>query len=170
MQGITIQTIVVCFVSNQEKTINHFKYVEWIPFHVLRFYRFFKAHIKLLYFFHWLTYRLLLMYPVVNPVVYYIHTFNKEYRQSFWELLCCPRSCVNTCHDSFHLSEPPQDENNVHNAERVTNDMESFELQEQVKQHCGLILLTLIFVLSFDIHFMHFLLSIQLKYQGLHKL
>ena len=67
-------------------------YIVWIPFHVERFYRFFKPHIRLPCFFRWLAHTLPLLYPVINPVVYY--TFNEQYRQGFRELLCCPWPCV----------------------------------------------------------------------------
>ena len=86
-------------------------YIVWIPFYVSRFYRFFKPHIRFPCFFHWLAYRLPLMYPLVNPVVYYI--FNKEYRQGFRELLCCPWPCANKCKECFQPSVSPLGENNV---------------------------------------------------------
>ena len=104
-------------------------YVVWIPFHVQRFYRVFKPHIRLPCFFHWLAIRLPLLCPVINPVVYYI--FNEEYRQGFRELLCCPWLCANKCKECFQRSVPPQGENNVHNAEQVNDGMENLELQEQ---------------------------------------
>ena len=102
-------------------------YVVWIPFLVLYIYLFFKLHIRLSCFFHWLANRLPLLNPVINPVVYYI--FNEEYRQGFRELLCCPWPCANKCNKCFQPSVPPQGENNVHNAEQM--NMGSIELQEQ---------------------------------------
>ena len=60
--------------------------------------------------YYWFCINLPLLYPVLNPVVYYI--FNLKYRQGFRELLCGPWPCINKC---FQPSVPPQGESNVEN-------------------------------------------------------
>ena len=103
-------------------------YAVWIPFHVGYSIFYIMPTIKMSFFYSWFSDKLRLLYPVVNPVVYYI--FNSNYRQGFRELLCCPWSCSNKCNDCFHSPTSPQGENNVDNAEQVNNDMENIELQE----------------------------------------
>ena len=102
-------------------------YVVWIPFYVVPIYLFLQPHIRFPCIFNWLGFRFPLLYPVVNPVVYYI--FNGEYRQGFRELLCCSWSCINKCSECFQPSVSPQVENNVYNAEQVNNATENIELQ-----------------------------------------
>ena len=104
-------------------------YVVWIPLYVVGICLYLKPHIKLPCIYLWLTGKLPLLYPVINPVVYYI--FNEQYHQGFRELLCCPWSCINKCKKCFQPSVSPQGENNAHNAEQVNNDMENIELEEQ---------------------------------------
>ena len=104
-------------------------YVVWIPYHVESYHYYIKPHIRLPCISNWLAIRLPLLYPVINPVVYYI--FNEEYRQGFRELLCCPWPCINRCKECFQPSVSPQGANSVHNAEQVNDAMENIELQEQ---------------------------------------
>ena len=102
-------------------------YVVWIPYHVNGYYVVSKPHIKLPCLLLWFALKIPLLYPVINPVVYYI--FNEEYRQGFRELLCCPWPCVNKCNNCFRASVSPLAANNVHNAEQVNDAMEIVELR-----------------------------------------
>ena len=104
-------------------------YGVWIPPHVVILYYYLKPHTRFPCIFTWLALKLPLLYPVINPVVYYI--FNEEYRQGFRELLCCPWTCANKCNEFFHLSVAPRSENNAHNAEQINHDVENIELLEQ---------------------------------------
>ena len=103
-------------------------YAVWTPYHVAYGISKLTPFVKIPCLYFWLCDELPLLYPVVNPVVYYI--FNANYRQGFREVLCCPRSCSKRCNDCFHSSVSPQDENNVDNAEQMNNAMENIELQE----------------------------------------
>ena len=101
-------------------------YFVWISYHVVYYISVFTiSKIPCSYFFFCIN--LPLLYPVINPVVYYI--FNSNYRQGFRELLCCPLSCINKCNDCFHSSTSPQGENNFDNPGQVNNAMENIELQ-----------------------------------------
>ena len=75
-------------------------YAVWIPYHVVRFDLFyFKTSIKLSCFSIWITDKIPLLYPVVNPIVYYI--FNEDYRRGCRSLFYCTRLC-------FRQTVPPQ--------------------------------------------------------------
>lgn len=75
-------------------------YVVWTPHQIESLKHFLEPNEKVSCFFLWFgAYVLALLYPVLNPVVYY--TFNEKYRQGFKEILCCrwiPRK--NCCHQS----------------------------------------------------------------------
>ena len=103
-------------------------YIAWTPLYVVYCINSFIHTIKIPCFYFWFCSNLPLLYPVVNPVVYYI--FNSNYRQGFREVLCCPWPCSTNCNDCFHSSTSPEGENNVDNAEQVNNAMENIELQE----------------------------------------
>ena len=103
-------------------------YIVWTPFYVVYYIISFMHSIKISCFYFSFCSNLPLLYPVVNPVVYYI--FNANYRQGFRELLCCPWPCSTKCNDCFHSSTSPEGENNVDNAGQVNNAMENIELQE----------------------------------------
>ena len=110
----TLVTVVVIF------------YVVWIPYHVNSYYAVSKPLIRFPCFFLWFALKLPLLYPVINPVVYYI--FNEEYRQGILQLLRCPWPGINKC-NSFQPSVPPQGENNVHDAQQM--NMGNVELRER---------------------------------------
>ena len=103
-------------------------YVVWLPYHIVYFIAFSQLPIKLNCFIFWLCDKFPLLYPVVNPVVYYI--FNEQYHQGFRELLCCPWLCIDKCNDCLNPPVPPQDENNVHDAEQVKNSTKNTERKE----------------------------------------
>ena len=87
-------------------------YSVWIPYHVERFIHFFRPNIKVSCVFFWTTNIFLnLLYPSVNPVIYYV--FNEKYRHGFQELLRCHWSCSDTCGDCLHTSEISHSENNA---------------------------------------------------------
>ena len=101
-------------------------YIIWTPYYATCINAFTIDKIPCSYF--WFCINLCLLYPLINPVVYYI--FNSNYRQGFREVLCCPWPCSNKCSDCFHLSTSPKGENNVDNAEQVNNAMENVGLEE----------------------------------------
>ena len=87
-------------------------YSVWIPYHVERFIHFFRPNIKVSCVFFWTTNIFLnLLYPSVNPVIYYV--FNEKYCHGFQELLRCHWSCSDTCGDCLHTSEISHSENNA---------------------------------------------------------
>ena len=89
-------------------------YAIWIPHNVYRFvldYRLFRYESRFPCVFEWLALKLPgVLYPVVNPVLYYM--FNDKYRRGFIELLCFPWP-DNKCSNCVQPSVPPQGENNV---------------------------------------------------------
>ena len=102
-------------------------YTVWIPFNIV--YHMFTSMptTEIQCFYYWFCVDIVpLLYPMVNPAVYYI--FNSNYRRGFRELFCCPWPCSNKCNDCFHSLVAPQDENIVGNAEQVNNAMENIEL------------------------------------------
>ena len=103
-------------------------YIVYIPLNVVNFIYFVKPNFRLPCFFSWFEGSILpFLYPVINPVVYYV--FKANYRQRFRELLVCPSFCKYNCN-----LQPPvlhQGENKVNNAEQMNNDMENNELREQ---------------------------------------
>ena len=102
--------------------------IVWIPFYVMYCIGVFTIG-KIPCSYYWFCLNIPLLYPVVNPVVYYI--FNAKYRQGFRELLCFPWPCANKCNGCIRSSTSPQGGNNVENyAGQVNNAMENIELQE----------------------------------------
>ena len=101
-------------------------YFVWIPYHVVYFLSAFSVKISCSYY--WFCINLPFLYPVLNPVVYYI--FNSNYRQGFRELLCCPWPCANKCKECLQPAVSPQGENSVENTGQVNNATENIELQE----------------------------------------
>ena len=107
-------------------------YIVWIPYHIAYGIIYLIPTIKIQCLYYWFCDELPLLYPVVNPIVYYI--FNENYRQGFRELLyllCCSFSCINKCKECLQPSIPPQDEINVHNAEQVNMAKIYIELHQQ---------------------------------------
>ena len=72
-------------------------YIVWTPFYVVYYIISFMHSIKISCFYFSFCSNLPLLYPVVNPVVYY--KFNANYRQGFRELLCCPWPCSTKCNE-----------------------------------------------------------------------
>ena len=98
------------------------------PFNIWVIMRSLEPNIRSPCLFIWFaSYVLPVLYPVLNPVVYYI--FNDEYRKGFKELLCCPWSCTK-CKTCFQTSVSSQVVNNNTNARDVTN-VENIEFQAQ---------------------------------------
>ena len=105
-------------------------YTVWIPHHVVYFISYLKPSSGLSCVFTWFSDVFFpLLYPIINPVVYFI--FNANYRRGLRELLCCPWRCSNNSNGCFQPSVPPQGENNIHNPKKVNNFTENIELQEQ---------------------------------------
>ena len=98
-------------------------YVMWTPFHVAYGITTLTPSVQIPCLYFWFCVKLPFLYPVVNPVVYYI--FNSNYRQGFRELLCCPWPCYNKSNVCFYPSTSTQGENNVDNAEQI--NMENIE-------------------------------------------
>ena len=101
-------------------------YIVWTPYHVVDCIVVNIPSIKTPCLYYWFCVQCPLLYPVVNPVVYYI--FNSNYRQGFRELLCRPWPFSNRCNDCFHSSVSPQGENSVDNTEQVNNSVDNIEL------------------------------------------
>ena len=94
-------------------------YAVWIPHQAESLIHFLRPNRQVPCFFYWLSsYVLAVLYPVLNPLVYYV--FNEKYRQGFKEVLCC--ACPgNMC---FR-----RDNSASHSKQRNSND-EHMALQE----------------------------------------
>ena len=89
-------------------------YFVWISFYVLQFVSYVNPNVVIP---RAPFYILLFLYPVANPIVYYV--FNEKYRQGFKEILCYLCLCNKEIKD------------NVGNGGHVNQAVENLELQEQ---------------------------------------
>ena len=107
-----------------------FFYAVWIPYNVASFTLFVTPGITTLPdIFFWIAgWFLPVLYPVANPVVYYI--FNDKYRQGFRKLLCCGWRCKDKC-GNHPLPVKPHGGNNVHDTRQVNDIAENVELQQR---------------------------------------
>lgn len=106
-------------------------YVVWIPHHVVYFIIYLKPSTRLSCIINWLCDVVFpLLYPVINPIVYYI--FNTNYRKGFRELMYCPWPCSNNCSGCFQTSVPPQEPPNIIlHSRQLNNFTENIALHEQ---------------------------------------
>ena len=105
-------------------------YVIWIPYNLASFTLFVTPGIITLPDnFVWIAgWFLPMLYPVANPVVYYI--FNDKYRQGFKKLFCCGWRSKDKRGNCSELV-PPYGEQNVYDTRQANAIVENIELQRQ---------------------------------------